>query len=130
MSEMPYRVSVDIGGTFTDLVILDERNGRIQTLKVSSTPSEPTNAVLNAVVRARDQLGIEVASFGHFTHASTVGSNCILEGLGAKTGLITTEGFRDILALQRHKRFNLFDLNYHKFLLRSQGAGHSACPNA
>ena len=114
MSEMPYRVSVDIGGTFTDLVILDERSGRIQTLKVSSTPSEPTNAVLNAVVRARDQLGIEVASFGHFTHASTVGSNCILEGLGAKTGLITTEGFRDILALQRHKRFNLFDLNYHK----------------
>src|SRR3977135_1259086 len=97
------RVAVDVGGTFTDLVILDERTGRIRTLKVSSTPRDPSEAVLTGVRRARDELGLALGSVSQFTHASTVCSNIVLEGRGARTGLLVTEGFRDVLEIQRHK---------------------------
>jgi len=109
-----YRLSVDIGGTFTDLVILDEATSRIETLKVSSTPADPSEAVLRAVALARDHKGLDLGAVRQFTHASTVASNCILEGQGARTTLVTTDGFKDILEIQRHKRFRLFDLNYRK----------------
>jgi N-methylhydantoinase A len=109
-----YRVGVDIGGTFTDLVILDERTGTTQTLKVSSTPSEPSRAVFEALRRARDDRGLAMAEVGQFTHATTVASNTILERLGAKTALLVTDGFRDVLEIQRHKRYRLFDAAYSK----------------
>lgn len=109
-----FRISVDIGGTFTDLVILDESASRIQTLKVPSTPRDPSEAVLKAVCRARDELGLDLGRVIQFTHASTIGSNCLLERRGARTALITTDGFKDILEIQRHKRYRLFDLSYRK----------------
>ncbi|MCC6534122.1 MAG: hydantoinase/oxoprolinase family protein [Burkholderiales bacterium] len=109
-----YRLAVDVGGTFTDLVMLDEASGRIQTLKVSSTPKEPSAAVLNAVERARERFELEFARVGQFTHATTVCSNTVLEGRGARTGLLVTEGFRDVLEIQRHKRYRLFDQAYRK----------------
>src|SRR5690606_23958117 len=75
---------------------------------------DPSEAVLTAVRRARDEFSIDLADAGQFTHASTVASNTLLEGLGARTGLLTTDGFRDVLAIQRHKRFRLFDQAYQK----------------
>ena len=109
-----YRLGVDIGGTFTDLVILNEDSGRIQTLKVSSTPHDPSQAALNGVRRVRDELGIDLARVAQFTHASTVASNTVLQARGARTALLTTEGFRDLLEIQRHKRYRLFDQSYQK----------------
>ncbi len=114
MAQEKYRVAVDIGGTFTDLVILNEIDGRIQTLKVSSTPHDPSAAVLNGVRRARTELGINLAEVGQFTHATTVCSNTILQRSGARTALLVTAGFRDVLEIQRHKRYSLFDQSYKK----------------
>ena len=114
MAQARHRLAVDIGGTFTDLVLLDEETGRIRTLKVSSTPREPSEAVLNGVRRARDELQIELDRVVQFTHASTICSNTVLEGRGARTGLIVTDGFRDLLEIQRHKRYRLFDQSYQR----------------
>jgi N-methylhydantoinase A len=107
-----FRIGVDIGGTFTDLVILDERAGEVRTLKVPSTPHDPSKAVLNAVRRAHSDYGIDLSQVTQFTHATTVAGNTILEASGARTGLLVTEGFRDLLQIQRHKRYRLFDLAY------------------
>src|SRR3989304_1622941 len=114
MNDSKCRLAVGGGGTFTDLVILNEQTGQIQTLRVSSTPQEPSEAVLNGVRRARDELGLELARVSQFTHATTVCSNVVLEGSGARTGLLVTEGFRDLLEIQRHKRFRLFDQSYQR----------------
>lgn len=114
MAHETYRVSVDIGGTFTDLVILNEKTNQIQTLKLSSTPRDPAQAVFEAIGRARDELGIDLSRISQFTHASTVASNALLEGRGARTALVTTAGFEDVLEIQRHKRHKLFDLAYRK----------------
>ncbi|HTD91050.1 MAG TPA: hydantoinase/oxoprolinase N-terminal domain-containing protein, partial [Burkholderiales bacterium] len=114
MPKEKYRIAVDVGGTFTDLVILNETDGHIQTLKVSSTPHDPSEAVLNGVQRARKELGIDLAEVGQFTHATTVCSNTILQRSGARTALLVTAGFRDVLEIQRHKRYRLFDQSYQK----------------
>ena len=114
MQGSAYRVAVDVGGTFTDLVMLEEASGRIRTLKVSSTPREPAQAVLDAVALARTRFGLDFGRVSQFTHATTVCSNTVLEGRGARTGLLVTEGFRDVLEIQRHKRYRLFDQSYRK----------------
>ena len=80
MTAERFRIAVDIGGTFTDLVILNEHTGDIQTLKVTSTPRDPSGAVLNGVRRARDEFALELARVSQFTHASTVASNIVLQG--------------------------------------------------
>ena len=109
-----FRIGVDIGGTFTDLVVFDERAGEVRTLKVPSTPHDPSKAVLNAVRRPHSEFGIDLSQVTQFTHATTVACNTILEASGARTGLLVTEGFRDVLQIQRHKRYRLFDLAYKK----------------
>ena len=114
MQQEGFRIGVDIGGTFTDLVVLDERVGEVLTLKVPSTPHDPSQAVLNAVRRLHGEFGIDLSQVTQFTHATTVACNTILEGTGARTGLLVTEGFRDVLQIQRHKRYRLFDLAYKK----------------
>lgn len=111
-----YRLGVDIGGTFTDLVIQDGDSGFIQTLKVPSTPHDPSEAVLDAIRRAADSrgLGIDLAKISQLIHSTTVASNTILQGVGARIGLLVTEGFRDLLEIRRHKRYALFDAAYRK----------------
>jgi N-methylhydantoinase A len=113
---MAYRLGVDIGGTFTDLVIQDATSGMIQTLKVPSTPDDPSEAVLNAIRQAGDprELGIDLAAVTQLIHSTTVASNTILQGVGARTGLLVTDGFRDLLDIRRHKRYALFDAAYRK----------------
>jgi N-methylhydantoinase A len=111
-----YRLGVDVGGTFTDLVIQNAETGLIQTVKVPSTPQDPSEAVLNALRRAADanDCGVDLRDVSQLIHSTTVASNTILQGVGARTGLLVTEGFRDLLEIRRHKRYALFDAKYRK----------------
>lgn len=108
----PYRVGVDIGGTFTDLVMVDAR-GAVRAFKAPSVPSDPTEGVLSAVRLAADALGVDVESFLSstelFVHGSTIATNTLLEKKGAKVGLLVTDGFRDSLEIRRSIRENVWD---------------------
>ncbi|WP_255468432.1 hydantoinase/oxoprolinase family protein [Reyranella sp. CPCC 100927] len=108
----PWRVGVDVGGTFTDLVVQDV-DGRMAVAKVPSVPADPSRGVLDAVTAAASQVGLTVADFlrgcAGFVHGSTVATNTILEGKGARVGLLTTEGFRDSLEIRRGLRENTWD---------------------
>ena len=111
-----YRLGVDVGGTFTDLVIQNAETGLIRTVKVPSTPQDPSEAVLDALRQAADSnaIGIDLGDASQLIHSTTVASNTILQGVGARTGLLVTEGFRDLLEIRRHKRYALFDAKYRK----------------
>ncbi len=102
------RVGVEVGGTFTDLVMVAD--GRIQVAKVPSTPARPDEGALAAIAAA----GIDLALVDDLVHGSTVATNAILERKGAKICLFTTAGFRDVLFLQRHSRRQIYDLFYRK----------------
>ncbi|WP_024927697.1 MULTISPECIES: hydantoinase/oxoprolinase family protein [unclassified Mesorhizobium] len=108
----PYRVGVDIGGTFTDLVLVDAR-GAVRAFKAPSVPSDPTEGVLSAVGLAADALAMDVKTFLSstelFVHGSTIATNTLLEKKGAKVGLLVTEGFRDSLEIRRSIRENVWD---------------------
>jgi len=107
------RVGVDIGGTFTDLV-LRLPDGTLRVSKVSSTPEDPGLAVvrgLDALLRAA---GVPPASVVEVVHGTTVASNTILQKKGARVGLLTTRGFRDVLEIGRVRTPDLFDLTWEK----------------
>ena len=112
MLTAPYRVGVDVGGTFTDLVLVDA-NGQIRALKSPSVPSDPAEGVLAAVRAAAETLGSDTQSFLKqvelFVHGSTIATNTLLEKKGAKVGLLTTSGFRDSLEIRRAIRENVWD---------------------
>ncbi|MEO8884051.1 MAG: hydantoinase/oxoprolinase N-terminal domain-containing protein, partial [Devosia sp.] len=107
------RLSVDIGGTFTDLVLLGT-DGRIASLKVSSTPAAPEDAVLTGLTQLLAAAGISPSALTEVLHGTTVGSNTLLQKVGARTGLITTRGFRDVLEIGRLRTPGMFDLNWDK----------------
>jgi N-methylhydantoinase A len=96
------RLGVDVGGTFTDLVALVD--GRVETAKVPSTPADQSEGVLSAMRAA------ELSGVGAFAHGMTVATNALLERRGARTALVTTEGFRDVLEIARQNRPHLYDL--------------------
>jgi N-methylhydantoinase A len=98
------RLGVDVGGTFTDLVALVD--GRLVTAKVPSTPHNQAEGVL----RALEAAGIDPAAVAGFAHGSTVATNALLERRGARTALVTTEGFRDVIEIGRQQRPALYDL--------------------
>jgi N-methylhydantoinase A len=100
-----YRVGVDIGGTFTDLVVYNEETRRLFTTKVLTTPEAPEQAVLSA----RHQAGIDSSNTSYFMHATTLVTNLIVTRTGAKVGLITTRGFRDVLEIGRSFRDDLYN---------------------
>lgn len=102
------RIGVEVGGTFTDLVAIDGNN--IQVLKVPSTPKSPDEGAFNALVASE----IPLDQMTDLAHGSTVATNAVLERKGFLTAFLTTKGFRDILALQRHGRSNIYDLAYQK----------------
>jgi N-methylhydantoinase A len=104
------RVGVDTGGTFTDLVLYDDESGEIRMAKVSSTPGEPSRAVFDSFRKA----GLETSDISYFVHGTTVATNALIERRGAEVALLTTEGFRDILRIQRVTRPNHFDLHWVK----------------
>ena len=103
------RVGVDIGGTFTDFVVLHPESGRVHTFKLLSTPHDPAAAVLEGLQQipeiSQTENGVEV----HIIHGSTVATNALLERKGASTALVTTKGFRDIIQIGRQDRPALYD---------------------
>ncbi|MCF1464826.1 hydantoinase/oxoprolinase family protein [Agrobacterium vitis] len=105
---MATRIGVDIGGTFTDLVYFDEENGRTVEGKVPTVPSAPEEGVAHAI-RAHVPQDI-IDSAAYFLHGTTVGLNALLERRGAKVGLITTQGFRDVLEIRRGDRAEMYNL--------------------
>jgi N-methylhydantoinase A len=108
----PWRIGVDVGGTFTDLVLIDA-GGTLRIAKVPSTPSDPSAGVLAAVEMAAAEAGLTVhkllESCSHFVHGSTVATNIVVERRGAPTGMIVTRGFRDSLEIRRGIRHNAWD---------------------
>jgi N-methylhydantoinase A len=104
------RIGVDIGGTFTDLVALDEATGSVVTTKALSTP----RALLEGVLRCVDQAGVQLADCRFVIHGTTIGINALLEHKGARTGLITTEGFRDVLEIGRGNFLKMYDVLYRR----------------
>ena len=111
-----YRVTVDTGGTFSDFVHLNEATGEISIAKVPSTPDDPSRAIL-AGIEAFIATGIATSDIGYFCHGTTVGTNALLEGKGAGTGLLVTEGFRGIYPVGEQARpygTAIFDVMYDK----------------
>jgi N-methylhydantoinase A len=105
---MATRIGVDIGGTFTDLVYFDEESGRTVEGKVPTVPSAPEEGVAHAIV---EHVPAEIiGKAAYFLHGTTVGLNALLERRGAKVGLITTTGFRDVLEIRRGDRAEMYNL--------------------
>jgi len=98
---MPYTLGVDVGGTFTDIFLVNEDNGRIFTAKVPSTPQDSSIGVLNGIERVCETSGIKPSEVGHVMHGTTVATNTVLTGTGALVGLVTTKGFRQVLQIAR-----------------------------
>jgi N-methylhydantoinase A len=107
---MVWRIGVDIGGTFTDVAMVEETSGWIGVAKVPTTPADLAEGVLRALKSAVDRYEVDDAEVGLLSHATTVVTNAILEEKGARAALITTRGFRDVLELRRSARANLYDL--------------------
>jgi N-methylhydantoinase A len=107
---MNWRVGVDIGGTFTDVALIDDESGAIGVAKVPTTPRNLTEGVLAALGVAIDRYGVDAGRVGLLSHATTVVTNAILEGHGVRAALVTTRGFRDVLELRRSARADLYDL--------------------
>ena len=108
-----FRVGVDIGGTFTDVVFLGG-DGTVLAKKIASTPEDYSKAVLNGVESGISELSISADAVSEVSHGFTVATNAIIEQKGASTALITTEGFRDVLELRRNRVPRLYDLYFEK----------------
>ena len=108
-----YRLGVDIGGTFTDVVLLSS-NGDMHTRKVLSTPEDYARGVIEGALGLLEATGVAPAAVTGVVHATTVASNTVVEGRGARTALITTEGFRDVLEMRRLRIPVMYDLQYEK----------------
>jgi N-methylhydantoinase A/oxoprolinase/acetone carboxylase beta subunit len=110
MSERYYRLGCDIGGTFTDFVLLDDRTGEIRINKCLTTPSDPSDAVENGIRDLEKTVPGFVKELDEVIHGTTLVINSIIERKGARTGLITTKGFRDVLELGREIRYAPYDV--------------------
>ena len=105
-----YRLSTDVGGTFTDGVLLDETSGRVVVSKVSSTPRNPAIGTIESV----EKFSIPLRDVTFLSHGTTVVINALIEGKGAKTALLTTRGFRDVIEIGRCNRTEMYDALYRK----------------
>lgn len=107
---MSYRVGVDIGGSFTDFALLDERDNSIRTLKVLSRPDSPGSEITTGLAAFQQRDGIDPTEITYFTHGTTVGVNAVIQRKGVKLALFATEGFCDVLELARLKIPHIHDL--------------------
>jgi N-methylhydantoinase A len=108
------RIAVDIGGTFTDATVVDEQTGRVAIAKTLTTPADPSEGFMHAVERALAEAKVEAPQVGFVVHATTVATNAIIEGKVARSGFVTTEGFRDLLEIARQVRPSLYDTQFEK----------------
>src|SRR5271155_5710979 len=114
-----WRVGVDSGGTFTDICLFEEDEGRVEVWKVSSTPDDPSRGIAQGVEEGMRRVapnsdGTPAATVSYFGHGTTVATNALIQHRGVRTGLITTDGFRDLLEIGRQKRPELYDLQADK----------------
>ncbi len=96
-----YRLGVDVGGTFTDVLLLNEQNGEMSTAKVPSTPHDSSIGVLNGIARVCEESKVDLSEITHVMHGTTVATNTVLTGTGARVGLVTTKGYRQVLQIAR-----------------------------
>ena len=115
-----YRIGIDVGGTFTDVTLLNAETGAYYTYKLSSTLHDQSEAIANGTKETLELYGIPVDQLEYFGHGTTVATNMIIERKGAKTALLTTKGFRDLLEIGRQVR----PLG----LSRRMGAGNPCAP--
>ncbi|SFF78957.1 N-methylhydantoinase A [Novosphingobium sp. CF614] len=108
-----YRIAADIGGTFTDIACLSP-DGTLTTAKTPTTPGDYAAAILTGIADVAGRLDLPVDRFDEILHASTIATNAILEGKGARTALVTTEGFRDVLEMRRIRVPRLYEPLYRK----------------
>src|SRR3954463_10800209 len=108
-----YRVGVDIGGTFTDIVLLGS-DGTIHTKKISSSVGNYAQAIVDGLAEVFGETGLSGGGIEEIRHGTTVASNAILEHKGARVGLITTKGFRDVLEIRTLRMPRLYDLTWTK----------------
>ena len=101
---MSVRIAVDIGGTFTDATLIDEESGNVSIAKVLTTPSDPSEGFMKAVDRVLAAGKVGATQVGFVIHATTVATNSIIEGKIARSGFVTTDGFRDLLEIARQVR--------------------------
>ncbi|MFC1863763.1 hydantoinase/oxoprolinase N-terminal domain-containing protein, partial [Thermodesulfobacteriota bacterium] len=105
-----YRLGCDIGGTFTDFVLLNEKTGEIIVNKCLTTPGDPSDAVEQGIRELEQKIGHYLENLDELIHGTTLVINSIIERKGAVTGLITTKGFRDVLELGRETRYATYDI--------------------
>lgn len=104
------RVGVDIGGTFTDFVAVDDAQASVATLKMLTTATDPTIAVLTGLEQIVQLIGAQMNDVSVIVHGTTLATNAIIERRGAPTALLTTRGFRDVLEIARERRYDIYDL--------------------
>src|SRR6266446_2081796 len=105
-----YRIGVDIGGTFTDLVVFDDATGSFAVGKTLTTPHDPSQAVETLVLESLEREGIAIGSVKQLIHGTTLVTNAIIERTGSHTALLATLGFRDSIEIGRENRYELYDL--------------------
>ena len=103
-------LGIDIGGTFTDIVVYEHASTRFHTHKELTTPGDPSEGVITGVTTLIEASGLDYRAVERIVHATTLFTNALIERQGAATGLITTAGFRDILELRRENKYELYDL--------------------
>lgn len=110
LEKMNLRIGVDIGGTFTDLALVDDDTGRVFTHKLLTTPAAPEQAVLDGVRDILAMAGGTIADVGTLVHGTTLVTNALIERRGCKVAMLVTKGFRDTLDMGRETRYDLYDL--------------------
>ena len=109
----PIRAGIDVGGTFTDAVLLDA-GSRLTIAKVRTTPGDLAQGFLEAIAALSERSGVPPEAITYLAHGSTVAANAIVQGLTARVGLLTTAGFRDVLEIGTQQRASLYDLRMPK----------------
>lgn len=107
----PWRIGFDIGGTFTDLVLINDSNGETIRHKTLTTPEDPSEGAYTGLTQLIALAGLKASDIHTLTHGTTLAINALLERRGAKTALVVTRGFRDVLVLGREYRYDIYDLN-------------------
>lgn len=103
------RIGIDVGGTFTDFVMADRRTGKLSYFKVPSSPNDPSVAIAQGTRELLEKFSVSAEDVDYFGHGTTVATNMVIERRGVRTGLVTTKGFRDVLAIGRQTRPSLYD---------------------
>jgi 5-oxoprolinase (ATP-hydrolysing) len=105
-----YRIGLDIGGTFTDFVLVDDETGAVRLHKCLTTPQAPSCGALTGLTEMLAAAGVDLSAIGDVVHGTTLVTNAIIERRGAKLGLLTTKGFRDIIEMGKEQRYDIYDL--------------------